>query len=65
MPRAFDARAQRQCTAGKSAEKSGHDGEHGGGFVAQPQSALLRPDDLIAQPGKTGRDHEAAREEMA
>ena len=58
-PRArLDPRAERQPSDGEPAEERGDDGEHRGGLVAQPQRALLGPDDLVPHRGEPRRHHQ-------
>jgi hypothetical protein len=47
------------------AEESRDDGQHGRRLVAQPQGALLRPDDLAAEAREAGGGHHGAREDDA
>ena len=56
----LDARAERERADRQPAEERRHHRQHGGRLVTQPQRALLRPDDLVAQPGKAGGHHQAA-----
>ena len=41
----------------QTAEERRHYGQHGNGFVTQPQRALLRPDNLVTQTRKAGCYH--------
>ncbi len=47
----------------QSSKERRHHGQHRGRFVAQPQRGLLRPHDLVAQPGKAGGQHQAMRDQ--
>ncbi len=49
---------KQSAPSGNAAEERGDHRQHGGGFVAQPQRALLRPDDLIAQRREAGCRHQ-------
>ena len=56
-----DARAKRERAHRQPAEERRHHRQHGGGLVTQPQGALLRPDDLIAEPREARRRHQEQR----
>ena len=57
----MNTRTEQQRTCGESAEETRNDSQDAGGFVSEPQRALLRPDDLIAQAGKAGSHHQRER----
>ena len=52
-------RARRQ-----PAEERGHHRQHRRRLVAQPERALLRPDDLVAEPGEAGGRHQDQRQDL-
>ena len=57
----MNARTEQQRAASESAEEARNDGQNTGGFVAEPQRTLLRPDDLVAQAGEAGSHHQRER----
>jgi hypothetical protein len=50
--------AQCQCTKRQTAKERRNNGQHCCRFVTQPDSALLRPDNLVAQGRKAGCTHQ-------
>ena len=62
MRACLDASGEHERAERKSAEERGHHGEHGSGFVPEPDGALLRPDDLIAEPCEARCRHQGERE---
>jgi hypothetical protein len=58
----LDACTERERAQREAAEESGDHSEHRGRLVAQPQRALLRPDDLPAQAREARREHQSDRD---
>jgi hypothetical protein len=57
----MNARTEQQGAASEPAEEARNHGQNAGGFVSEPQRALLRPDDLVAEAGEAGRPHQPKR----
>jgi len=56
-----DVRTEQQRAECESAEEARNCGQNACGLVAQPQRALLRPHDLVAEPGAAGSHHQRQR----